>query len=157
MSDLQLSLLMIGALVVGAVYLFNWLQERRLRRRLQQSFGETGDDVLLKDGFGSGPVDGRLEPQLVPAPAPARWDAAPDGSTDADRADPGFDAVLDYVAEISSESVIADAVVGELASRVASCGKPARVSGLDPKRGGWGRWCAAPVLATPGCARDCRS
>jgi len=34
MSDLQLSLLVIGAVVVGAVYLYNWLQERRFRVRM---------------------------------------------------------------------------------------------------------------------------
>jgi len=33
---------------------------------------------------------------------------------------------------------IADALVGELVSKVASCGKPARISGFDPQRGAWG-------------------
>ena len=50
MSDLQLSLLVIGAVVIGAVYLYNWLQERNLQRRLQQAFGNGHDDVLLKAG-----------------------------------------------------------------------------------------------------------
>jgi hypothetical protein len=140
MSDLQLSLLMIGAVVVCAVYLYNWVQERRLRRRLRQAFGDARDDVLLKGGFEPVTGDGRLEPQFVPA-GPARWEeaarAASGASVDADRGSAGFDAVLDFVAEIAAEATIADALVGELSSRVASCGKPARISGLDPKRGGW--------------------
>ena len=66
MSDLQLSLLVIGAVVVGAVYLYNWMQERRFRRRIQQAFA-SHDDVLLRAGVESALADGRLEPQLVPS------------------------------------------------------------------------------------------
>ena len=61
MSDLQLSLLMIGAVVVGAVFLYNWIQERRLRQRLQQSFGEAHADVLLKAGPDPATGGSRLE------------------------------------------------------------------------------------------------
>ena len=67
MSDLQLSLFVIGAVVVGAVFLYNALQERKLRRRLQQAFGGTRDDVLLRAGVESAMVEGRREPQFVPA------------------------------------------------------------------------------------------
>jgi len=38
MSDLQISLIIIGALVVGAVYLFNWFQERRYLHKMEQAF-----------------------------------------------------------------------------------------------------------------------
>lgn len=135
MSDLQLSLLMIGAVVVGAVFIYNWVQERRLRRRLQQSFGEAHHDILLKAGRDATPGDGRLEPQFVAAEPgrayePARAVANTDGSA-------GFDEVLDYVAEIAAEATISDALVGELISRIASCGKPAHASGFDRQRGAW--------------------
>ena len=76
MSDLQLSLLVIGAVVIGAVYLYNWLQERSLQRRLQQAFGSAHDDVLLKAGVDSALADGRLEPQLVPGEPPRAKKAA---------------------------------------------------------------------------------
>jgi len=132
MSDLQLSLLMIGAVVVGAVFIYNWVQERRLRRRLQQSFGEAHDDILLKTGLDSTLSDGRLEPQLV-AGAPEAHPAI----TPADEAAAGFDDLLDYVAEISAEATISEALVGELISRIASCGKPAHARGFDAQRGGW--------------------
>ena len=72
MSDLQLSLLVIGVLVVCAVYLYNWLQERRYYRRMQQAFGSAHDDVLLKAGVESALADGRLEPQIVPPEAEDR-------------------------------------------------------------------------------------
>ena len=135
MSDLQLSLLVIGAVVVAAVYLYNWLQERSYRRSMSQAFSAGHDDVLLKGGVESALTDGRLEPQLVPdepaAPAPA---APPVPETDAPD---GFDAALDYVAEIESDAPIADAVIGELTSRVAACGKPVHIAGLDAQRGTW--------------------
>jgi hypothetical protein len=134
MSDLQLSLLMIGAVVVGAVFIYNWVQERSLRRRLQQSFGEAHDDVLLKAGLDAAVGDGRLEPQLA-AGAPAyRPEVA---GAPADETAAGFDEVLDYVAEITAEATISDALIAELISRIASCGKPAHARGFDPQRGAW--------------------
>src|SRR3970282_787449 len=60
MSALQWSLLVIGAVVIGAVYLYNWLQERNLQRRLQQAFGNGHDDVLLKAGVESSLCRGRI-------------------------------------------------------------------------------------------------
>src|SRR5688572_1481912 len=116
MSDLQLSLLAIGAVVVGVVYCYNWMQERVLRRRMQQAFGAAHDDVLLKGGIGSALADGRLEPKLAPRDATSRAvDAAGDGA-EADVSG-GFDAVLDYVAQIDADGPIADAVIGELTGR----------------------------------------
>jgi hypothetical protein len=136
MSDLQLSLLVIGAVVVGAVYLYNWLQERSLQRHLQQAFGNGHDDVLLKAGVESALADGRLEPQLVPAEHARGKESAVD-ETAAAPAAAGFDALLDYVAEINSTTPIADALIGELSSKIASCGKPARMTGFEPRSGAW--------------------
>jgi hypothetical protein len=141
MSDLQLSLLVIGVVVVGAVGLYNWLQERGLRRRLQKAFGDAPDDVLLKAEAGPVRVEGRLEPQLARAESPARGELARgEGRTAAAApaaAAPDFDEFLDYVAEIDADAPIADAVIGELTSKIASCGKPTRITGFDPHRGVW--------------------
>src|SRR5688572_28072797 len=142
MSDLQLSLLVIGAVVVGAVYCYNWMQERGLRRRMQQAFGTAHDDVLLKGGGASALADGRLEPQLAPRQPPAdRPGPDPGHSSEPgsghEAAASGFDAVLDYVAEIDSDGPISDALTGELTGRVAARGKPVRLAGLDARSGGW--------------------
>ena len=139
MSDLQLSLLVIGAVVIAGVYLYNWMQERGLQRRMQQAFGEAHDDVLLKAGVESVLADGRLEPQLPPR-EPAREDAAHvPGSPAGTASAPGgeFDPVLDFVAEIDAESPISDSLVSELMSKIAACGKPVRVAGFDPRSGAW--------------------
>jgi hypothetical protein len=49
MSDLQLGLLVIGAVAVVAVVAYNRLQERRIRRDAQQAFGSTHKDALLDE------------------------------------------------------------------------------------------------------------
>lgn len=151
MSDLQISLLVIGALVVGAVYLYNWLQERKFRQRLRRAFGDAHDDVLLNSGIESVLAGGRLEPQLdtAPRPAPASQEedndypltpAATGPGPVAVRGTlpvPGFDSVLDYAAEIDAGAAIADSVIGELLSKIAACGKPSRAVGFNPKSGEW--------------------
>jgi FtsZ-interacting cell division protein ZipA len=136
MSDLQLSLLVIGAIVVGAVYLYNWLQERSLHRRLQRAFGDAHEDVLLKAGPAPSHADGRLEPQLAPVDA-ARSRELPTAEPAAAPAAAGFDALLDYVAEINGTTPIADGLIGELSSKIASCGKPARITGFEPRSAAW--------------------
>lgn len=138
MSDLQLSLLVIGAVVVAAVYLYNWLQERTFRRRMSQAFGAGHDDVLLKAGVESALADGRLEPQLVPAES-----ALDEGRAGPTHAAPqashsgGVDDTLDYVAEIDAGAPIPEPVIAELTSKIASCGKPVHVAGLDAQSGAW--------------------
>jgi hypothetical protein len=136
MSDLQLSLLVIGAVVVGAVYLYNWLQERSLHRRLQQAFGEGHEDVLLRGAAEPSLHEGRVEPQLAAA-APGRAKVSAVDEIAPAPAAAGFDALLDYVAEINGATPIADALVAELSSKIASCGKPARITGFEPRSGAW--------------------
>lgn len=136
MSDLQLSLIVIGAVVVGAVYLYNGLQEQRFRQRMRQAFGAAPDDVLLRAGVESVLADGRLEPQLVPQDVP------PDDNvqTQALRAAPaiaGFDDVLDCVAEIHSNKAIADRVIADLTGKLAASGKPVHAEGYNSGRGVW--------------------
>ena len=49
MSELQISLLAIGFLIVVAVYGFNRFQENKYRRRMEQAFPVGHKDVLLRD------------------------------------------------------------------------------------------------------------
>jgi len=48
MSDLQLGLLVIGALAVAGVVIYNRLQERATRRAAERAFGSAHPDVLLE-------------------------------------------------------------------------------------------------------------
>lgn len=48
MSDLQKILIIIGALIIVAVLLFNWWQERKFNQQVERSFSKLQDDALLK-------------------------------------------------------------------------------------------------------------
>jgi hypothetical protein len=49
MSDLQLGLIVIGVLIVVAVYAFNRYQELQLRRKVENRFAQRPDDVLMQE------------------------------------------------------------------------------------------------------------
>jgi FtsZ-interacting cell division protein ZipA len=63
MSELQISLIAIGFVVVIGVIFFNWMQQRRYRRGAEEAFARKHEDVLLRTDK---PVaeDERIEPQL---------------------------------------------------------------------------------------------
>ena len=63
MSDLQISLVVIGGAVVVGVALFNWVQQRRFRRSAEEAFERKHEDVLLEPDE-SIEEGGRIEPQL---------------------------------------------------------------------------------------------
>ena len=70
MTDLQLGLLILGAIAVVGVLVYNRVQERAARREAERAFGSAHADVLLEPG------EGRREPVLGGAasgrkPAPA--------------------------------------------------------------------------------------
>jgi hypothetical protein len=69
MSDLQIALTVVGALVIGCVIAYNRIQETRFRRRAQESFSDDHGDALL-DPLSANRED-RIEPLLMPAPAEA--------------------------------------------------------------------------------------
>jgi FtsZ-interacting cell division protein ZipA len=148
MSDLQISLLIIGAVVVVAVYLFNKLQEHKLRRRMEQVFAQQHDDVLLD----APPPDPgiRIEPQFQPAhdigsasspellpESPRTPDTAKIVTTDAIPDPPDFDPLIDCIAQIDANALIPDAVIDELLGRIAVVGKPVRAAGFNAASGQW--------------------
>lgn len=49
MSDLQIALIAIGALIIIAVLIINWWQERRFHRQVEDSFSPLKRDALLDD------------------------------------------------------------------------------------------------------------
>src|SRR3954447_22768906 len=75
MSDLQIGLAILDALIVIAVLAFNYWQERQFQRRGEQAFTVPHDDVLLDrtsvpDAKSSAPApagdDIRIEPRMEP-------------------------------------------------------------------------------------------
>lgn len=64
MSELQIWLLAIGAVIVVAVLIFNWMQERRFRKQADAAFQAPMDDALMKSGAVPRDVHKRVEPEL---------------------------------------------------------------------------------------------
>ncbi len=131
MSDLQISLLVIGALTVAGVYLFNGWQERQFRRRSEQAFAREHEDVLLegtpaRDAKSEVRVEPKIPAGPVARPAAARAVVRDPATADADP-------IIDYIAEISLRSA-ADGmdVHEELMGLTAGWGKPVQVAGYDP-------------------------
>lgn len=63
MSELQIALLVVGAVVVMAVLLYNWLQERRFRKQADAAFRTPVADVLMRPDTPREPQE-RVEPAL---------------------------------------------------------------------------------------------
>lgn len=141
MSDLQLSLLGIGALVIAGVLFYNHLQQRRLRKRLSEAFGEPRQDVLLGEGApgGAASATSRIEPQLddersEPAAMPVK---AQIGIPDTPAVQSIIDEMIDCTATLSSEVPLTAAQVAEVLSGVAACGRSWRAAGFNAERGVW--------------------
>ncbi len=60
MSDLQIALIAIGALIILAVLILNWWQERRFHRQVQSQFGDIENDVLLPESSPQTPPDNEV-------------------------------------------------------------------------------------------------
>lgn len=101
MSELQLGLLIVGALAVVGVVAYNRSQERRARRSAERAFASRHADVLL------GPDASRREPSLGP-PVPAR-DEVPSALVEEDLPD----ARLDYIIALDAQSPVPSALMLE--------------------------------------------
>lgn len=144
MSDLQISLLVIGAVVVGAVYLFNWVQERRLQQRLERTFGSEHDDVLLKSAEPAVDPAQRIEPLITPQEAAENADQAAAAVTEpvpglsAGQAHiPCFDEMIYFIAYLDAQEPVPDAVMGDLLNNIVASGKPVCAAGFNEETGAW--------------------
>ena len=154
MSDLQLSLLAIGVLVIVGVIVFNWWQERGYRKMAQQRFQSQGEDVLFRNTlantppFENRPTEDRapetriepvvsamdeavpdevlVEPVIEPAHAEPSY-AEPPRTVDADASlPPQMDSAIDFIVRLElAEPVSAEDVRTALAG-VQTFDKPSR-------------------------------
>jgi FtsZ-interacting cell division protein ZipA len=146
MSELQVSLLIIGLIVVGAMVAFNWLQQWRLRRKLESAFSDKHEDVLLREEAPArGPAQSgggqRVEPTMSGSVAAPSAAAAPDEAhvTDGRALPPiaGFDPEIDFVVCVDSSEPISAAGLAELHTKAATCGRRFRVAGYSYAAGEW--------------------
>ena len=98
MSDLQIGLILLGVVLILLVLLFNWWQDRRVRRQMQEQFPERDDDPLLGPGGPpAAPVRPRREPVFAATGASEEADQAIHSDVDDDPAevDPATEVVID--------------------------------------------------------------
>jgi len=129
MSELQLGLLGIGALVVIGVLAYNKLQEARLKRQSEDAFSSRHDDVLL-DGKPAAPgaraPRERIEPTLSHMPG----ESVAAASISATAID--FIAALDAQKPVGGEAISTAIVDGP-----AGPGKAVNWEGYNPQTAGW--------------------
>lgn len=161
MSDLQISLIIIGAFVIAGVIAFNWWQQVRYRHKVEEAFKQKHDDVLFKTNKTTKKNENeRIEPQLdkralsaadVASPSPdySRENNQPMESqekdvTAAESADltSGSNTkennhIINYVATIRSKTAISGTQLTELLKQKFDFGKPVRWYGQRENSQQW--------------------
>ncbi len=136
MSDLQVSLIIIGIIVIAGVVVFNWMQQLSYRRKVEEAFEHKHDDVLLNPGAANKKSE-RIEPQLNKTTIPELNEVMDDqaGFIDTSRepqhSQAGEDAWADgdlsaicYTVIIQSDEVLSSAQLYELLQHGPEFSKP---------------------------------
>jgi hypothetical protein len=165
MSDLQLALIALGAVLVAAVAGYNAWQERRARRRAEAAFRGGHPDALLDPVAGRRePVVGELPQETPPEPALGAIDrviAAPAGAPGEPPAAASPASVvsgrIDTIALVLADEPVARAQLEPLLDALQSHATPVNVEGLvdelwtpveDPAADAWRELRAGLQLAS---------
>lgn len=112
MNEFQTGLLLIGAVVVAGVFVYNKWQERQATRAAEEAFSSSHPDVLIGEAGDAQASEAREEDRVEPAMAPRILHARPKESDKG--ADSGAsDERIDYIVELRAEHPLAAAVVIE--------------------------------------------
>jgi hypothetical protein len=143
MSDLQISLIAIGFVIIGGVVFFNWMQQRRYQRGTEDAFKHKYEDVLLEPDKSTSKEE-RIEPQFgreTPKDLQVEPSVEAKKSTEIDRSDLEplaattgsikpvnvySNGVVDYVVSIQSNTSIATPDLAEMLQRKFDFGKTVR-------------------------------
>jgi len=105
MTSLQLGLIAVGAVLVGGVIAYNWLQERRVRRRIREAFSSRAGSADAARDPALPAAAARVEPSL---PSARAGDPVPEnprraGGDGAGQDNDGYEPPLEVHARIASE------------------------------------------------------
>jgi len=134
MSELQIGLLVVGAVVVTAVFLYNKWQERRYQREAEARFASRREDVLMRSSGSAG--------RGIPlAPGPERFEPLVAFETEQQgTADPfaGLSESLDFIVPIETPEEISGAVlITATAPELERCSKAICWEGFDETAAAW--------------------
>jgi hypothetical protein len=134
MSDLQIALVILGALVIGCVIAYNRVQEGRFRKRAEASLGGDRGDALLEPVVRGRP--GRIEPHIEPhmqrgaaepdGAAPGRVE--PIGVPSRPTAEGDETSPIDYGIEVNSEQPLQRPALQQLLDALDGLGRQAHVT-----------------------------
>lgn len=159
MSELQISLLVIGIASVLAVYGYSWWQQRQYRRRFGAAFKRGHEDALYRqstektvDELLAGPaeeVPGEEAGQTLSiASLPGRTPSGePLRGQGADGVCALLDAATDYIAVLSCKSPVGGHALAPLWQNRFDFGKRVHVCGLNAARGTWEKVIAESPLS----------
>jgi len=158
MSDLQTSLLAIGAVVVLGVYLFNRWQEHKLKRCTDEAFNAGHGDVLQDVAYAPA-ASGRIEPSLGSVNArqeevvqsdldeekaayaePFKLKVPSDLDADqvANASQPNnLDPAIEFIIHIHPGEPVATSALAEVMESLRNLEKPVRWAGLNEISGVW--------------------
>jgi len=149
MSDLQLGLLAIGAVVVISVLAYNTWQEAKFRRKADASLKSRHDDVLM---------GAAQDPAVAPGTPVERPQSARRGEHGGERIEPTFDGPaagmvpavhaapeeplltdsIDFIVTMeAAEDIDGEALAEAAAAPLAGCSKPVRLEGFDESGAKW--------------------
>ena len=154
MSELQISLLIIGITVVLAVYGYNWWQQRQYRRRFGEAFQPRREDALYRTATEKS-VDELLAEPAADTPGKdmehvLHMDTLPDEQPRTQAADGVcalLDAATDYIAVLSFKSHENAHVLAPLWQQRFDFGKNVHVCGLNAASGAWEKVVAESTLS----------
>ena len=149
MSDLQIALTVVGALVIAGVIVYNRFQESRFRRRAEASLGVDRGDALLDQMNGG--LEERIEPLLkaetvavvedTPAPVDTRVVRVEPVGMPAESAPAAEEELssIDYAVEVVCGQAVAEAALRQLLEALDGLGRRTQVAGRVA-----GAWVAPP-------------
>lgn len=162
MSELQIGLIVVGVLIVAAVYAFNRYQERQLGRGVGRRQADDGsvqraqapraaEAERIEPAFteapaaAAKPADSQPIAPAAEAPALAATETLASSSAAGVRDALSADSPIDYVCRLESDTPIEHGLLDAFVKAAAAIGKPVRVSGWNAIASEW--------IALP-CARE---
>ena len=141
MSDLQISLLILGAVVIVAVVAYNRIQEARFRRHAEGAFSPDRGDALMDSGNAGHAASERIEPMLQPEPDAHAMDhgGRQEPRTDTASVSLGDEAPepIDYGAEIHASVPVSPDALQEMISALGALASRLRIERRNAATGAW--------------------